>query len=334
MDPLDRAFPSERAWIARAEDVREVLDRMADYRDDARAAERVGNTKAKLRVSDLLELAEDRVAELKAEAIRARRPRPATDERSASRPDARTPVQASTDDTVAAELRAARAELAATKAAHRIEVAAREAAERRERQAAAMREGERAVERERLEDAEREAEAKRERIAERRRTAEGAARRAAMAEKARLQAGAHGLEGAPGPADAVPVPEARMTDAEAQSATHTAIVVGAVHATARAANGAGPRARGRLPGRAADPACGPDRPSAPDVRAESTEEPPAFTGAQLAALRRSTGLAQAAFAQKLGVTQGTVSKAEGNPRAVLGPALRVAMAGWHRNSRG
>jgi hypothetical protein len=34
------------------------------------------------------------------------------------------------------------------------------------------------------------------------------------------------------------------------------------------------------------------------------------------------------FAQLLGVTQGTVSKAEGNPRAVLGPALRLAM--WTR----
>jgi DNA-binding transcriptional regulator YiaG len=331
MDPLDRAFQSERAWIARAEDVRDVLDRMADYRDDARAAERVGNTKAKLRVSDLLELAEDRVAELKAEAMRARRPRPATDERSASRSDSRPPVQATTDDTGAAELRAARAELAATKAAHRTEVSAREAAERREREAAALREGERAVERDRREDAEREAQARRERIAERSRAADAAARRASMAEQARPQASAHGV---PGPAHAMPVPEARMANPNAQSAAHDAPVASADPATSGVAKAIGLRAPARLPGRAADLAGGPDRPSALDVRAESTDEPPAFTGAQLAALRRSTGLAQAEFAQKLGVTQGTVSKAEGNPRAALGPALRVAMAGWHRNSRG
>ena len=54
-------------------------------------------------------------------------------------------------------------------------------------------------------------------------------------------------------------------------------------------------------------------------------EPPSFTGADLIAYRRSTGLTQVQFAPHLGVTQGTVSKAEGNPRAILGPSLRLAL---------
>ena len=66
----------------------------------------------------------------------------------------------------------------------------------------------------------------------------------------------------------------------------------------------------------------------------STDEPPAFTGADLAALRRSGGLAQGAFAQLFGVTQGTVSKAEANPRRVVGPALRLAMWSMQRGISG
>lgn len=60
------------------------------------------------------------------------------------------------------------------------------------------------------------------------------------------------------------------------------------------------------------------------------QEPPPFTGADLAAYRRTTGFTQALFAQHLGVTQGTVSKAECVPRAVLGPALRLALWGRKR----
>lgn len=53
--------------------------------------------------------------------------------------------------------------------------------------------------------------------------------------------------------------------------------------------------------------------------------PPALTGADLAAFRRGAGLTQVAAAQRLGVTQGTISKAEGSPRAALGPTLQEAL---------
>ena len=52
----------------------------------------------------------------------------------------------------------------------------------------------------------------------------------------------------------------------------------------------------------------------------------ALTGADLAAWRTRLALTQQAAADRLGVRQGTISKAEGKPRAALGPALRDALA--------
>jgi hypothetical protein len=79
MDAIDRAFHEESAFIARCADVHALLDRMADYRHDGRAAAQKGWTKARLRAEDLIELAQARVVVLKAEAMRvkARRPEPA-----------------------------------------------------------------------------------------------------------------------------------------------------------------------------------------------------------------------------------------------------------------
>jgi len=65
MDATDLAFEQERSFIARCSDVHAMLDRMADYRDSRRIAVSRGDTKARLRSGDLLELAEDRIAELK-----------------------------------------------------------------------------------------------------------------------------------------------------------------------------------------------------------------------------------------------------------------------------
>jgi DNA-binding XRE family transcriptional regulator len=52
---------------------------------------------------------------------------------------------------------------------------------------------------------------------------------------------------------------------------------------------------------------------------------PVLTGADLADFRRRAALTQVAAAKRLGVTQGTISKAEGNPRAALGQALADAL---------
>ena len=56
-----------------------------------------------------------------------------------------------------------------------------------------------------------------------------------------------------------------------------------------------------------------------------------LTGADLAGWRKRPGLTQQAAADRLGVRQGTVSKAEGRARAALGPALRDALAGALRS---
>lgn len=56
------------------------------------------------------------------------------------------------------------------------------------------------------------------------------------------------------------------------------------------------------------------------------DEGASLTGADLAGWRKRLGLTQQAAADRLGVRQGTVSKAEGKPRKVLGPMLREALS--------
>lgn len=62
------------------------------------------------------------------------------------------------------------------------------------------------------------------------------------------------------------------------------------------------------------------------IRFLSGDDAPQFTGADLTAWRTRHGLTQQAAADRLGVRQGTVSKAEGRSGALLGPALRDALA--------
>ena len=72
------------------------------------------------------------------------------------------------------------------------------------------------------------------------------------------------------------------------------------------------------------------RPVPPPVLKEpdrflQAEQPP-LTGADLADWRSRLGLTQQAAADRLGVRQGTISKAEGKRDAVLGPTLLAALA--------
>jgi hypothetical protein len=62
------------------------------------------------------------------------------------------------------------------------------------------------------------------------------------------------------------------------------------------------------------------------IRFLSGSEAPTLTGADLTAWRTRQGLTQQAAADRLGVRQGTVSKAESRGGALLGPALRDALA--------
>lgn len=64
------------------------------------------------------------------------------------------------------------------------------------------------------------------------------------------------------------------------------------------------------------------------------EASPTLTGADLAAWRARHGLTQQAAADRLGVRQGTVSKAESRGAGALGPALREALAGALAEERG
>lgn len=63
------------------------------------------------------------------------------------------------------------------------------------------------------------------------------------------------------------------------------------------------------------------------------DEPASLNGADLSAWRSRLGLTQQAAADRLGVRQGTVSKAESRGRSPLGPALHEALAGALRSER-
>lgn len=70
MNPVQRHFLDERVFIGKCIDPAALLDRMADYREDARAAVAAGDSFARLRANDLLDLAESRLAHLKARTLR------------------------------------------------------------------------------------------------------------------------------------------------------------------------------------------------------------------------------------------------------------------------
>jgi hypothetical protein len=76
-----------------------------------------------------------------------------------------------------------------------------------------------------------------------------------------------------------------------------------------------------------------DAPEEPD-RFLIGDAAPALTGADLAAWRARHGLTQQAAADRLGVRQGTVCKAESRGSGALGPALREALAGVLAEERG
>lgn len=68
MASVDETWRQERLFIARCEDVRALLDRMAAYRDAQTTAKAQGHAAWRSRLGDLLELAEARVVALKARA--------------------------------------------------------------------------------------------------------------------------------------------------------------------------------------------------------------------------------------------------------------------------
>jgi DNA-binding XRE family transcriptional regulator len=320
---LRAAFDEEREWLRDADDQRAVLDRIAGYRVNVATARRVGNAQAHAFAEHLVELAEDRLAELKALAWTAKeratapkaptRAEPPPHPKASPTPQPEPPARPASapsrvdDSDVVRQLQAA---LAASRAAERRAAREREDADRRAREAREERDAARTAHRQGQST-----------------QATPPPSRSPVGNAARLE-----------PPATLPsaVPSARTAGTAKPTATATTTRVGAPvppPAAARPANAAptvvGTRASAAPPHIAqpaavmAPPATAPE--ASPPSPAPTAAAGPALTGADLRAFRRGAGLTQVATAQRLGVTQGTISKAEGNPRIALGPALQEAL---------
>jgi DNA-binding transcriptional regulator YiaG len=106
------------------------------------------------------------------------------------------------------------------------------------------------------------------------------------------------------------------------------------HSEARAPVPSRVRAAESRPNRADPPEAGVERhePSKEPDRFLQ-DEPASLNGADLSAWRTRLGLTQQAAADRLGVRQGTVSKAESRGRSPLGPALHEALTKALRSER-
>ena len=312
MSKLRAAFDEERAWLRACDDEGAVHDRMAGYRDNMAFARRVGNAQAHAFAEHLVELAEDRLTMLKVGATKpkARPSAPTTTTRvdlppPPAEPPARPraePVRVD-DSAVVRQLQAA---LAASQEGERRAARERDAADRRAREAGEERDAAWASQR-RVPTAEPPTPPSRPPM----RTV------ASLAPPATLPNAASSAR-ATGRAN--PTTTTRPTPAPSSTASREKPAPPSVQAPTPAAP---PRVPQAAPAAIAMPATPPN--ASPPPHAQAAGAGPALMGADLAAFRRTAGLTQVAAAQRLGVTQGTISKAEGNPRTVLGPALHEAL---------
>lgn len=316
MSALRAAFDQERAFLRDCDDQHALLDRMAGYRDNMAYARRVGNAQAHAFAEHLVELAEDRLTALKVGATRVKERRAAPPPRVEPAPPPPEPPARPTsapprvdDSAVVRQLQEA---LAASQEAERRAARERDAAERRARDASAERDS-------------------------------------VVASQTREQGRVSTVPPAPPttppvrdggrlspPVTLSSAPTSQRPPSMPRSATTAALAPRnppATTASPRPAKPDGGRERAPSPEastlRAAPPTASPTpttspTPSAPPA-APAAAVSPALTGADLAAFRRGAGLTQVAAAARLGVTQGTISKAEGNPRTVLGPGLQEAL---------
>ena len=316
MSTLRAAFDAERAWLRDADDQRAVLDRIAGYRESMAYARRVGNAQAHDVAEHLVELAEDRLMALKVAATPSNKPTPAPALPKAvapppPEPPARPPAPSPRvdDSDIVRQLQAA---LAASQEAERRAARDRDAAQRVAREAGAERDSALASQN-RASDCVSVA-----RVAPPVGTPVSDARRLSP----------HTTVPTTSPSHAPEVPYSATT-----SPRPTAAGTASPPPSSRPAHPARPDARApspkaatpRVPQPAAVAAPTPAPPRSPSRTSPADAGLPALTGADLAAFRRGAGLTQVAAAQRLGVTQGTISKAEGNARAALGPALADAL---------
>ena len=70
MPTLEQVFQQEKAWIADCDDVDALIDKIGDWRESLRVAERDGDQLVRMRAGDLIKLARGRVVRLQTGAIR------------------------------------------------------------------------------------------------------------------------------------------------------------------------------------------------------------------------------------------------------------------------
>lgn len=70
MPTLEQVFQQEKAWIADCDDVDALIDKIGDWRESLRVAERDGDQLVRMRAGDLVRLARGRVVRLQTGAIR------------------------------------------------------------------------------------------------------------------------------------------------------------------------------------------------------------------------------------------------------------------------
>jgi DNA-binding transcriptional regulator YiaG len=76
MPTLEQVFQQEKAWVADCDDVDALIEKIGDWRDSLRVAERDGDQLVRMRAGDLVGLARGRVVRLQAGAIREREEAP------------------------------------------------------------------------------------------------------------------------------------------------------------------------------------------------------------------------------------------------------------------
>lgn len=323
MPTLEQVFQAEKACIAECDDVDALIDKIGDWRESLRVAERDGEQLVRMRAGDLVNLARSRVVRLQAGAIRGEDERNAAPR--AAAPTAANPAPRPAE--VQRQTREARApETRADDGAARREQERRDR-EQRARTEAALAEAEKAKAAARL--AEAEAARVEAQIALLRAQAD-AARRVAVAPAGRTSAAT-----VPTPQRAV---EAKPVAAAVSPVTKTAT---AVRPTATARPPAAPNKQAPVQhsddvgyteaDRLALASVGHWPPTPPGHRGafwtkhEDWPRDWTLTGGDLGRFRGEINLTRAVFAAQLGVPSAVVKDAEMSPRKRVGPALQIAL---------
>jgi DNA-binding transcriptional regulator YiaG len=316
MPTLEQVFQQESAWIAGCDDVDALIDKIGDWRESLRVAERDGDQLVRMRAGDLIGLARGRVVRLQAGAIRAEAaPAPApkvapkVEERRVE-PRAAEPVRAS-------EPQARRREPDSRPAQHDLSAEAALAAAEKAKADARIR----AAEATKIELQNQLLRAQIEaasRVTPAPGTPTTAALKARTPERA-VRAKVVAATGAPAPKAAFAVPPAQTATAARAPRSQVASAPRNEDEGYTEADRLALASVGRWP------------PTPPGHRGafwSKHDDWPrdwTLTGGDLGRFRGETNLTRAVFAAQLGVPSAVVKDAEMKPREKVGPALQIAV---------